>query len=110
MKWSEVLGVVSSLASITGVSIMWASQALKGSAPLQVANFAATAFVASLFSLGVLFGATLLLLWLNSCIPHPQWKILYWCFAGGFAIWGCFYALIFIWFMAADLWSMGFSG
>lgn len=110
MKWSEILGVISSIASITGVSVIWASEALKASSPLQVANYAAMAVVASLFSIGLIFGATLFLLWLDRKIPSMQFRILYWCFAGGLAIWGAFYALITIWFIAADLWRMGFSG
>ena len=110
MKWSEILGVISSVASITGVSVIWASEALKGASPLQVANYAATAVVASLFSIGLIFGVTLLLLWLDSQIPYIQLRILYWCFAAGVAVWGCFYTLVFIWFMAADLGRTVFSG
>lgn len=109
MKWNDVLGVISSVATITGVSLLWIGNAVKDWTPLQAAHTAALATTASLFTLGFLYGVIQLLARGHRACDSLEARVLYWCFGGGIAVLLGFYILMTLWMIAATFWQVEIS-
>lgn len=100
MKWSEVLSVVSSVASITGMSLLTANAMFEGLNIRQVAWAVAATLIVVLVGLGCIFGAVQAVLWGDRKCYFGQLRFVYWCFSGAFFIFisailliGCSYIL-----------------
>jgi|GEM_PF-2849914 len=111
MKWTEHLSVISSAASITGVSLVWL-QALTKEANFMTAIFGGVAsVVGALFSIGSLVVAIQLF-----ALGHRYFRSrfpgavpAYWLFGGAVTIWAEFLLQVVIWWFVKDAWATRFS-
>lgn len=108
MKWSEVLSVVSSVASITGISLLWIKQQVGPTGVLELVWNTMTATMATLFSVGFVFFLVQGMLLLHRLIGTAhngvlQMRILFWCFVGGGALFIGVSSLIAIWKLASEM-------
>lgn len=108
MKWSEVLSVVSSVASITGISLLWLKEQVGPIGALELVWNAMTAMMATLFSLGLVFLLVQTMLFLHEQIGTAhngvvQMRILFWCFIGGLVLFIGVGSLIAIWKLASEM-------
>ncbi|WP_426214655.1 hypothetical protein [Pseudomonas sp. DWRC2-2] len=110
MKWTEHLSVISSVASITGVSLVWL-QALTKEASFMTALFGGVASVAgALVSIGTLVVAFQLIVAGHSFLK-PRFSAAvpaYWLFASAAVIWGVFLFQMIIWWFVREAWATRF--
>ena len=112
MKWTEHLSVVSSVASITGVSLVWLREFTKDTSFMTALFGSVASVVGALVSIGVLvvvvqlfaMGHRALMSRWASAVPA------YWLLVGAVTIWLVFWAQLIIWWMVKEAWSMRFSG
>lgn len=112
MKWTEHLSVISSVASITGVSLVWL-HALTKEASFMTALFGGVAsVVGALVSIGALVVTVQLFAaghrYFKSSFPAGLPA--YWFFVGPALVWGFFLLQIIIWWLVKEAWATGFSG
>jgi hypothetical protein len=112
MKWTEHLSVISSVASITGVSLVWL-QTLTKEASFMTALFGGVAsVVGALVSIGSLVVTVQLFAMGHRYIrsSFPSAVPAYWLFVGAALIWGAFLLQIIIWWFVKEAWATRFSG
>lgn len=109
MKWSEVLSVVSSVASITGMSLFSAGTLLQPESPRQIAWMVATAICAAMVSIGCLTGVVQVLLLGDRAYlrdVEPSIRFMYWCFLGAISIIISVMFLFGVWYGLQDAWGL----
>ena len=111
MSWTEHLSVISSIASITGVSLVWLQGVVK-QASFKTALFGGVAsVVGALVTVGLLVVAVQLFLSLGKVIkakcPIALWG--YGLFAGAGLIWVFFISQLLIWALVGEAWTVRFS-
>ncbi|MNJ40254.1 hypothetical protein D3C77_351450 [compost metagenome] len=110
MNWTERLSIVSSVASITGVSLVWMKSAV-GDKNFMTALFGGVAsVVGALFAIGVLLVTLQLFLLLHRRIK-ARWPSAvpgYWLIVGALVIWGSFWLQIAIWWLVSEAWTIRF--
>lgn len=82
MKWSEVLSVVSSVASITGMSLLTANAMVDDLNIRQVTWSVAATMSVVLLGIGCLFGSVQVVLWGDQKNDFGDLRFVYWCFSG----------------------------
>lgn len=111
MKWSEVLSVVSSVASITGMSLITAGTMLSSENPRQIAWMVVSAMCGAMLSIGCLTGLVQLLLFWDRAYAkqeHPSIRFMFWCFAGAVSLLVSLFFLTGIWYVLEDAWAIKF--
>lgn len=111
MKWTERLSVISSIASITGVSLVWLQGVVK-EANFKTALFGIVAsVVGALVTVGLLVVSAQLFVYVDSIVkkkcPPAVWG--YGLFAGAGLIWSIFFSQLFIWALVGEAWTVRFS-
>lgn len=107
IKWTEHLSVISSVASITGVSLVWLQSFTKDASFLTALFGGIASLVGALVSIGTLvvsvqlfsighrfFGSRL-----RAALPA------YWLFGGAVAIWAIFLLQMLIWYFVREAWA-----
>lgn len=112
MNWTERLSVVSSVASITGVSLVWLQSFVKEASFMTTLFGGVATVVGSLVTLGVLVVAVQVFLALGQVVrrrlPSAIWG--YGLFVGAAIIWGVFFSQLLIWSLVREAWTVHFSG
>ncbi|MBK5437970.1 hypothetical protein JFV30_14410 [Pseudomonas sp. TH32] len=111
MKWTEHLSVVSSVASITGVSLVWLDKSTKDTTFMTVLFGGMSSVVGALVSIGVLV-VVVQLFAMGHRVLRSKWPSAvpaYWLLAGAAIIWLVFWAQFIIWFMVKEAWATRFS-
>lgn len=112
MKWTEHLSVVSSVASITGVSLVWLREFTKDASFMTALFGGMASLVGALVSIGVLVVAVQLFA-VGHRFLSSKWSSAvpaYWLLWGAANIWLVFWGQIFIWWIVKEAWTMRFSG
>jgi len=111
MSWTERLSVISSIASITGVSLVWLQETVKP-ANFKTALFGGVAsVVGALVTVGLLVVAVQLFLSVGKVIEE-RWPIALWgyrLFTGAGLIWGLLISQFVIWALVGEAWTIRFS-
>ncbi|WKW30976.1 hypothetical protein [Pseudomonas viridiflava] len=108
MKWSDVLSVVSSIASITGMSLLTAGTFVGEESPRQLAWIVTTTICTAMFCVGWLYAVAQGLLWVDRSYlldGPPSVRFISWCFFGSFSL---FFSVIFLigaWYTLESVWT-----
>lgn len=108
MKWSEVLSVVSSIASITGMSLLTAGSVIGEGNPRQLAWIVTTTICTAMLCVGWLYAVAQGLLWADRVYlldQPPSMRFILWCFVGAFALFFSVVFLIGAWYSLESLWT-----
>ncbi|NVZ36567.1 hypothetical protein HX786_00665 [Pseudomonas sp. 21615526] len=107
MKWSEMLSVASSIATLTGVSLVWLStqQALQNVSILKMMFQGVVGLIASLVTIGLFF---LLVSGFVAVLNDCKQKDVVYVWTFGLALWiaGGAAVIWFVWGVAVFLWSI----
>ncbi len=109
MKWSEVLSVVSSVASITGMSLFSAGTLLQSESPRQMAWTVVATICATMISIACLTGVVQLTLIGDraySKVGIPSIRLIYWCLAGAFSLFVSAVLLLGAWYALQEAWAI----
>ena len=112
VKWTEHLSVVSSVASITGVSLVWLREFTKDTNFLTALFGGMASLVGALVSIGVLVVVVQLFAMGHRALRSkwPSAVPAYWLFMGAALISLVFFAYFIIWWVVKEAWVTGFSG
>lgn len=111
IKWTEHLSVISSVASITGVSLVWLQSFTKEASFMTGLFGGVASLVGALVSIGSLVVGVQLFA-IGHCFLKTRWSTAvpaYWLFVGAAVIWGLFLCQIIIWWFVKEAWNTGFS-
>lgn len=109
MKWSEVLSIVSSIASITGMSLLTASTVIGEGNPRQLAWIVTTTICMAMLCVGCLYAVAQGLLWADRGYlldEPPSVRFILWCFFGSFLLIFSLFFLIGAWYALEAAWSV----
>jgi len=112
MSWTERLSVISSVASITGVSLVWLQSFVKKASFMTALFGGVASIVGALVSIGVLVVVVQLFLALGGFV-RSKWPSAFWGYlllVGAGSIWCVFLLQIAIWFVVKEAWAVQFSG
>lgn len=106
MKWSEVLSVISSVASITGMSLLTANGMVDDLNIRQIAWSIAATMVVVLVGIGCVFGCVQVALWGDQKYDFGDLRFVYRCFSGAAVIIIAAFMLIGCSYLLSDLLAM----
>ncbi len=112
MKWTEHLSVVSSVASITGVSLVWLREFTKDTTFMTALFGGMASLVGALVSIGVLVVVVQFFAMGHRGLRSrwPSAVPAYWLLVGAAVIWLVFWAQIIIWWFVKEAWATRFAG
>jgi len=111
MSWTDRLSVVSSVASITGVSLVWMKSSVEDKSFMTSIFGGVASVVGALFSIGVILITLQLFLMIHRSIK-VRWPAAvpgYWLICGAAVIWCSLLVQISIWWLVGEAWTMRFS-